>query len=387
MRISNGVAAAVAAVLVAGGAGRAHAYDPAHTHRWITRQAIARLVAEYPGQYDELLEYADEVAGGVEDEDDPLLDGDTDPTTLRVQRHFFRPTDESGLNMFDKQFPSSFVWATVPNDQNEWGWDDGMAAWKRGDTKRAYRTLGHMVHLIQDATVPAHTHLDIHGPPAGDDYENYCSDQTTDEYHSLLPVPPDGAPIPIFLDAHDAWLRTAYASYARNLVPGDLSNHDAATGPIAEMFPDLAWSWLFSEWKIGTPAVGAEGTGFWMDMPGLYYFKHTGYAGAIDRVSFDESDPFAMHFGPNDGSPMTANMARDLVPVAILHSAGMMKLYLDTMHATPVDPPADPTDPNDPNGAPAGGCSAAPGAHDGAAALALAAAAFLLAATRRRRSR
>jgi hypothetical protein len=384
MRESNGVAILGASmVLIGATATPTLAYDPQHTHRWLTRQAIERLVEAYPGQYDELLTYADEVAAGVEEEDDELLDGDMDPTTLRVQRHFFRPTDGAGLSMWERAFPSSFEWALVPDPTNAWGWDDGRAAWRAGDKARAYRTLGHVVHLVQDATVPAHTHLDVHGPPTGDDYEGWCSRQTTSEYHSALPLPPPGAPIPVFADAHDAWMRTARASYARNFYPGDLSDQAAAKGVIAEMFPDLGWSWFFEEWRIGDPAVGALGSDFLEEQPGMFYFENTQYAAAVDRVGFDPADPFAATFGANpSGAPMNELMARDLVPVAVLHSAGVMKLYLDEMYATPVDPPAD--DPGgDDDGAPGApaACAAAPGAEApgaGAAAVLLVLAALTL---------
>lgn len=374
------IQATLAAVTLVAAAAPARGYDNQRTHRYITRQAAERLVAAYPGQYDELLEYLDDVAAGAELEDDPLLDGDDDPTTLRVMRHFFRPTDGVGLTMVGRQFPSSYEWAIVPSEGNVWGWDDGLAHWRRGEKADAYRALGQVVHLIQDATVPAHTHLDIHGPPDGDDYEDYCKTQITDEFTSVLPLPPAGAPIPLFASPYDAWMATASASYHRNLYPGDLSDTTAAQGVIALMFPALEFHWFFEEWRIGDPAVGSLGADFLEEQPGWFYFKNAEHPAAIDRVGLDGGD-----LAQNDtGAPMVALFARDLIPLAVLASAGVMKLYLDQAQALPIDPPAGDDEPAPPaedlEDAP--GCAVTPGARGPFALLVLA---FAVALSKRRK--
>ena len=170
----------------------AAAYDNWFTHRWLTEQAAQLLIAEEPTRYAELSAHVQEVADGASDENDPLLDGDDDPLTLRVHRHFFRPTDGAGLSWWGYQFPSSFEWGVIENGTNEWDWVDGIAAYRTGDKARAYRTLGHVVHLVEDLSVPAHTHLDIHGPPGGDSYENYCAGKMEDARTSTLPGLPAG---------------------------------------------------------------------------------------------------------------------------------------------------------------------------------------------------
>jgi hypothetical protein len=326
-----------AAVLVTAVAGAASAYDAHYTHRWLTRMAVRHLVARYPGVYDELLTYIDTVADGAQHEDDPLLDGDTDPTTLRVMRHFFRPTDESGLSYGGHDYPSSYEWAALPRDDNEWGYDDGLAAYRAGDTEEAYFVLGHIAHLIEDATVPAHTHLDAHGPPFGDSYESYCTSQMMDELTSLLPLPPEDAPVPAFADLHEAWMATARASYWRNMYPGEIDGTESVSGVLADMFPSIRFQYLYQNWRIGDPPVGQLGKGFKEDQPGWFYFKVADYPAAVDKVAYDPyADPgMGDTFGPNDDEvPMAALMARDLVPVAILHAAGVMKLFLDEAYAT-----------------------------------------------------
>jgi len=331
------------------------AYDHQHTHRWLTRMAIERLLAAYPDRYPELVAYLERVVAGSEHEDDLILDNDGDPTTFRLQRHFYRPTDGAGLTMSGKTFVSSYQWGILPSDQNPWAWDDAMAAWQRGDLDEAFFALGHVTHLIEDLTVPAHVHLDVHGPPDGDDYEDYCSSMTSSEYDSLLPLPPEGAPIPDFQSPYHAWQATANASFYRNLYAGDLSDTSAPTGRIAEMFPSLSWSWFSEQWSISDPPVGSLGSDFWEELPGYYYFKDTEHAAAVDVAEFDPADPRASRFATSGGAPMVELMARDLIPVAVLDAAGVIKMFLD--QAGP-PPSTDPTDPTDPNDGEAAGCSA-----------------------------
>ncbi len=327
--------------------GPADAYDNKHTHRWITRMAVERLMAAYPERYPELAGCLESLVDGSDHEDDLILDNDGDPTTFRLQRHFFRPTDEVGLTMSGQTFPSSYQWGVLPTEQNEWAWDDALLAWQRGDTDEACFALGHVVHLIEDLTVPAHVHLDIHGPPAGDDYEDYCSSQTPSEYDSWLPLPADGAPIPDFLSPYHAWRATAEASYARNLYPGDLGDTGAPAGVIARMYPSLSWSWFSEEWSIDEPPVGSLGSDFFEDQPGMYYFKNAEHPAAVDVVAWDPADPGRADYGPAGGAPMVELFARDLIPLAVLHAAGVIKLFLDTAGPAPAaeppddDPPAD----------------------------------------------
>jgi hypothetical protein len=329
---------ALVTVLILGGT--AQAYET-KTHRWITRQAAARLVAAYPGQYDELLEYLDDAAFGSEDEDHFLNDGDSDLMTLRVMRHFFRATDGQGLTYGDRLFPNSYEWGYVPNETNAWDWGDGMRRWRARDKAGAYQNLGHVVHLIQDLTVPAHTHLDEHGPPAGEDYERWAGHQVISETDADLPLPLADAVIPSFDDPYQIWVATAAASYYRNLYPGDLSNTDEAAGIIAQMYPDLSFSWLGQSWAI--PEVGDLGSDFLQVTPGRFYFKQTDAVALVDRVGFDPASPETMSFGTNvGGEPMVALLGRDLIPVAVLHSAALMKLYLDAAHAQVLDPVVEP---------------------------------------------
>ena len=340
------------------GATRAEAYSPANTHRWLARQAVELLVATYPGEYDELLEHLDFVVEGAFHEDDFFFDGDHDPKTLRVMRHFFHAPDAKGLSFGDAEFPNSFEWHGLPNEGNEWDFHDGLLAYRRGDYEMAYFIAGHTAHLIADLTVPAHSHLDEHGPPSGDDYEQYCARQSHSPTDVDLPTVAVGTPIPEFATLSEVFQATANASYYRNLFPGRLPEQGEATGVIRQMFPDISLGFLSGEWSI--PGVGTLGSAFFEDQPGYYYFKKNDVPTLVDVVGYDPARPLTRSFASVVGdAPLVERMSQDLIPVAILHSAAGIKLFVDEARSLPpIDEPSEvpPVDVDD-----GAGCHAAGG--------------------------
>ena len=360
----------------------AQAYSPANTHRWLARQAVELLVATYPGEYDELLEHMDLVVEGAFHEDDFFFDGNHDPKTLRVMRHFFHAPDAHGLTYGDGEFPNSFQWHGLPNDGNEWDYHDGLLAYRRGDYDMAYFIVGHTAHLIADLTVPAHSHLDDHGPPNGDDYEQYCARQSHSPTDVDLPTVPVGTPIPQFATLSEIFQATANASYYRNLFPGQLPEQGDASGIIQQMFPDISQGFLSGEWSI--PGIGKLGAAFFEDQPGYYYFKKNDVPTLYDVVDYDPHNPGAREFGPTVGdAPLVERMSQDLIPVAILHSAAAIKFFVDEARSLPsIEDPAD-LPPTGQDHAVAG-CQTAGGNTSLLATLALL---FLLAAFRRHSQR
>lgn len=329
----------------------AEAYDAENTHRWVAREAVKLLVATYPGEYDELLEYENEVAEGALHEDDLFLDGDTDPSTLRVMRHFYNATDRAGLTFGGQTFPNAYEWNSEDTEENDWDYTDGMRAYQKGELSEAYFIAGHTVHLITDLTVPAHSHNDDHGPPDGDDYEDHCASRMISQYEGSLKAPPEGSFVPEFLDLADAFQKTADASYYRNLYPGYLGD-ESVDGIISKMFPEMYRGVFSDAWEID--GVGSEGVGFYAERPGYYYFSKNDVASKYDIVNYDYRDPFDAKYGPIESdAPMVERMADDLLPVAILHSAAVLKLFIDDARKLPKL--------NDKDEAPSddGGCNAA----------------------------
>lgn len=159
-------------------------------HQWITSEAFRYFQSRIRGSELEAHMGIFEVDGvfadarqvtvldGVRDEDrpgkPPLFQGESamyDPDSP-VNRHFCASAKNiyTGLN-FPTQYESALTQA-----ENIWsahGEDNVLARYAAGDKTTAYYYLGHFLHLVQDMTVPAHTHRDIHGSTFGSLFDSY----------------------------------------------------------------------------------------------------------------------------------------------------------------------------------------------------------------------
>lgn len=70
---------------------------------------------------------------------------------------------------WNKYFPTDrFVmpareWARATRDINYLTWDNAIALYKAGAKEDAYHILGHIAHLVEDMSIPAHVHIIDHG--------------------------------------------------------------------------------------------------------------------------------------------------------------------------------------------------------------------------------
>ncbi|MCK4744863.1 hypothetical protein KAS41_02265, partial [Candidatus Parcubacteria bacterium] len=102
------------------------------------------------------------IKGSIEEDNDP-----------RYVNHFYNPKTGKGLNYEGFEHKSAKEWA---KNQNSATGDYSISAilenYRDGNLKRAYQGIGHILHLIQDMTVPAHTRNDAH--PWGDPFEEWA---------------------------------------------------------------------------------------------------------------------------------------------------------------------------------------------------------------------
>ena len=141
---------------------RVFSYDTKIAHPSIV--TIAGL--EYNKIYDPdlTLEEIGWMADGAVEEDMPT----------RWLNHFYDPFYNKGLN--NGKYPTSKDWSRMTNYQTTFAlgdqtWYRAIDYWKKDDKKKAFKALGHILHLIADASVPAHTRDDPH--PTGDSYEQF----------------------------------------------------------------------------------------------------------------------------------------------------------------------------------------------------------------------
>ena len=98
--------------------------------------------------------------------------------------HFYDPVHKRGLSFGGKAWTSSKDWA-VADTINDFTWAKGLDAYARGDNHRAFLILGHVLHLLQDASVPEHVRNDMHAVDSP--YESFTK--------TLTPVISDASPV------------------------------------------------------------------------------------------------------------------------------------------------------------------------------------------------
>ncbi|MEK7182518.1 MAG: hypothetical protein AAB679_02070, partial [Patescibacteria group bacterium] len=127
----------------------------------------------------------------ISDEDkEKILVGsvDEDKPFTRSFFHFYDPIYNKGL--WDKFLPA-YNWAentktqamssiqyallskllSLYSSDSDYSFDRAVYEYVNGDRERGLKTLGHILHLIEDMSVPAHTRDDSHA--GGDYYETY----------------------------------------------------------------------------------------------------------------------------------------------------------------------------------------------------------------------
>lgn len=90
----------------------------------------------------------------------------------RWMNHFYSPTNGTGLiGGFSSKVWAQSSFLQIREDGNNQTWGRAVNSYVDSDRKSAFIALGHVLHLLEDATVPAHTRLDAH--PNGELYENW----------------------------------------------------------------------------------------------------------------------------------------------------------------------------------------------------------------------
>ncbi|MCR4322552.1 MAG: right-handed parallel beta-helix repeat-containing protein [Candidatus Azambacteria bacterium] len=114
----------------------------------------------------------------------------------RYLNHYYDPTTGIGLNDIDERFGqvngiSAKEWAQT---QTGWVANAGdysepaiLQNYRNGNKERAYQGIGHILHLMQDMSVPAHTRNDSHSQ--GDPYENWAKQNGSIDFKRLGFIP------------------------------------------------------------------------------------------------------------------------------------------------------------------------------------------------------
>ncbi len=77
---------------------------------------------------------------------------------VRPLNHFYDPTYSMGLYGYN----SAIDWALKDSALNDYSWPKAIQLYAEGQNIEAYYALGHILHLIEDMSVPDHTRSDQH---------------------------------------------------------------------------------------------------------------------------------------------------------------------------------------------------------------------------------
>lgn len=194
----------LAAVAVVAAAGEGPTLDHAKVaHMYIARKGYEMFIAQYPDS--EMAQYIGNYNGDepASDQDGFVVEGAYDEDIphenpwnqlISQARHFWDWTGGyyKGLPGFDSAYNRAFKYFTGGYGAEgkydaEWSRNSGkkkgaqgqgvIYLYRHGQKAKAYWYLGHALHLLEDMTVPAHTHLWPHVLPDIDRYETYLKSQ------------------------------------------------------------------------------------------------------------------------------------------------------------------------------------------------------------------
>src|SRR3989344_107395 len=175
--------------------GLAFAYSESTTHPGLTDEIID-LFNLYYQNLEISDEYKELVKKGSTDED----------SNIRMMHHFYDPVYNRGIELAGIKWQSSKDWSqdtmgqaslldqvfagsltSYFGSEADHSWDRAIYEYAWGDKERGIKDLGHILHLIEDASVPDHTRNDPH-PPAfsfGSPYEAWTSQFDSEKLDGL----------------------------------------------------------------------------------------------------------------------------------------------------------------------------------------------------------
>ncbi len=244
-------------------------------HLWLTKSALGLLGPAY----EEVKRHAPKVLKGVEDED----------AGLRPLDHFYNPYDPDNKMPLGEQ---ALKWSAIghpDNPSNDWDWQDALRYYRQGDKDKAYAALGHVLHVLEDLSVPMHTHVIMH------EYRVYPREARFETFFGDMARRGNGN------------LPPAYSVEARE---------PKRTIGLQEQFDELAKE------SFGAHAVDGRA----VDFDAVYSWKKGGLGGLVKE--------------PDDAA--LESMGRYLFPRAIEASAGLLARFHDETHPrASVRAPAD----------------------------------------------
>ncbi len=311
------------------------------THAFLTQELVEFYNQQFPErQIPE--EFEDEIIEGSRREDD----------LVRWMNHFYDPVNNRGLTAVPGNWLSSKEWSRSADEQvsalynpivnttiadllavtnpmalreTDFTWERAIQDYVKGDRERAFRALGQVLHLIEDASVPDHTRNDPH--PAFDD-------------HDALGT---GSP-------YEIWTKNFNLSSPDNNLPNRLSGKKPVMlGNLEEYFDGLATysnNNFYSKDTIGMGEYSSpEPTYIWREEKIFYGFRKDEDGNYYHLVSYknDPKDVLWAQKGNLDlrdkqGDRVLNDYWNRLSVKSIQYGAGVVNLFFKEVEKAQKDP-------------------------------------------------
>ena len=151
------------------------AYDDKTTHPALTQEIVEFYNLSFP---DKKL---------TDQQKEWIIEGSIlEDTPSRWMNHFYDPQTGKGLWNFSsaKEWSKENIKQSLYPRGNQ-TWQKAISLYAEGKKQEAFIALGHILHLIEDMAVPAHTRLDAH--PEGDPYESWVK-QNFERYFNPIGI-------------------------------------------------------------------------------------------------------------------------------------------------------------------------------------------------------
>ena len=150
----------------------AFSYDTDTAHPFLTREAVELFNQNAENKISE--EEIEWIVQGAIEEDTPI----------RWMNHFYDPNKQKGLFGFSsaKDWTKQNIKQSFYPKGNQ-TWQKAVDLYVDGKKEEAFIALGHILHLIEDMAVPAHTRDDPHA--LGDPYESWVEENGVKEFDGI----------------------------------------------------------------------------------------------------------------------------------------------------------------------------------------------------------
>ena len=295
------------------------AYYDKTTHPALTKEIIELFNYQYP-----------DLKLSGDDFDKVILGSMEEDLNIRPLNHFYDPIHKEGLNGLGLSMLSAKEWSQNTKTQagfsnlagigftkelfsagSDYSWERAIYDYVHNDKERALESLGHILHLIQDMSVPPHTRNDDHLTGRDDSpYEIYTKNFNQENIRDISGILKNEKEI--LFDNLDSYFDSLANFTNRNFFSKDTLDNEIRGKRFIEPIIDFEKEDIVLGINFGYKKV----------------FKNIYKLTSIETISGKKEDVKSYSIEV-EGDLILQDYWKILSEQAVLHGAGVMKLFFD----------------------------------------------------------